>query len=147
MHQPWNKVLELSFSWQKTCGFLLEMFRERACSHKVVKSPRSGDDTAMAVFHKNFSPRLYWVDFADDYSYVSQGSLHWNLKWKDGYSDFGQDYQSALYYAWFCLGHPAIEKFRIQNPRVKWHFCGVSLIRMSDRRGMFLCCWPGAFWH
>jgi hypothetical protein len=25
------------------------------------------------------------------------------------------------------LGHPTIEKFSIQNLRVKWHFCGVSL--------------------
>jgi hypothetical protein len=23
-------------------------------------------------------------------------------------------------------GHPTIEKFSIQNPRVRWHFCGVS---------------------
>jgi hypothetical protein len=23
-------------------------------------------------------------------------------------------------------GHPVIEKFSIQNPRVVWHFCGVS---------------------
>jgi hypothetical protein len=28
-------------------------------------------------------------------------------------------------------GHPTIEKFSIQNPRVKWHFCEVSQVQNS----------------
>jgi hypothetical protein len=34
-------------------------------------------------------------------------------------------------------GLPAIEKFSIQNHRVKWHFCGVSQPCMTARRSAF----------
>jgi hypothetical protein len=58
-------------------------------------------------------------------------------------------FQKYLLWIWLnILGHPVIEKIRIQNPRVKWHFCGVSLksrmIRFhSMRPGCALCV---AFW-